>query len=125
MHPPLAHRLHIGGVVIPALGGRKAQVGPLRVSAPVDIIPSENKEAAKCEDGALWFDISTWKIFSFFYKCVVALACAGALVFLCHLGITHYNSVSYTTSICISISSCACFQFIMMQYVYVCRCLNF
>ena len=76
----------------------KARAGPLRVSAPADIILSENKgaakvgEAAKVGDGTPWFlNISTPQIFGFFWKVAQALACAGVLV---HLGITHYQSVS-------------------------------
>jgi hypothetical protein len=70
----------------------KARAGPLRVSAPADIILSENKGAAKVGDGTPWFlNISTPQIFGFFWKVAQALACAGVLV---HLGITHYQSVS-------------------------------
>ena len=104
MRPPLSHRVHFGGGWIPALPGHacKARVGPIRASIAAAVPLSEEKEPAKGEDGTPWFaNISTGKIFGLFLKGVVAMACVGALVFLCHLGITHYHSVSYIASICI------------------------
>ncbi|KAH7623897.1 hypothetical protein NADE_008711 [Nannochloris sp. 'desiccata'] len=72
----------------------KARAGPLRVSASADMILSENKEAANVEDGTPWFlNISMSQIFGLFLKFAVALACAGVLVSMFHLGITHYQNV--------------------------------
>ena len=95
MRPPLSHRVHFGGGLIPASGDHvnKARAGPLRVSAPADMILSENKDAAKVENGTPSFpNISMLQIFGFFLK--LAVACAGVVVFMCHLGLTHYQSVS-------------------------------
>ena len=59
------------------------------------MILSENKDAAKVENGTPSFpNISMLQIFGFFLKLAVALACAGVVVFMCHLGLTHYQSVS-------------------------------
>ncbi|KAL4527887.1 hypothetical protein Ndes2526B_g07681 [Nannochloris sp. 'desiccata'] len=87
MRPPLPHRVHLGGGLIPALPGHvnKTRVGPLRVSAPADMILSEYKEPAKGEDGTPWI-FKAWKLLDFF----VAI---GFVVFVCHLGITHYNNI--------------------------------
>ncbi|KAL4518448.1 hypothetical protein Ndes2437A_g04729 [Nannochloris sp. 'desiccata'] len=96
MRPPLSHGVHFRGGLIPAMGDHvnKARAGPLRVSASADMILSENKEAANVEDGTPWFlNISMSQIFGLFLKFAVALACAGVLVFMFHLGITHYQNV--------------------------------
>jgi hypothetical protein len=123
MRPPFPHRGHLGGGWIPALPGHANKLCPLRVSAPADMILSEYKEPAKGEDGTPWvFNVSTWKIFGLFFKCVVTVACSATLIFMCHLGITHYHSVSYIQAVF------RCFimrlsHLIIMQYVY--RFFNF
>jgi hypothetical protein len=100
MRSPFPHRVHLGGGLIPALPGHSNKFRPLRVSASADIILSEYKEPAKGEDGSPWvFNVSTRKIFGLFFKCVVTVACSATLVFMCHLGITYYHSVSHITSI--------------------------
>jgi hypothetical protein len=96
MRPRFPHRLHFGSGLMPALPGHANKFCPLRVSAPAVMIFSEYKEPAKGEDGTPWvFNVSMWKIFGLFLECVVAVACSGTLILMCHLGITHYHSVSY------------------------------
>ena len=59
------------------------------------MIVLDDKEPSKGEDGTPWFvKISTWQIFGLFCKCAVFVASAGALVFMCHLGSTYYQTVS-------------------------------
>ena len=96
MRPPLSQRVHLGGGLIPLPGdSNKAQVGLLRASMVADAPSSEKQEPPKGENGTPWFpNISMSQIFGFFVKLAVSLACAGVLVFMFHLGITHYQSVS-------------------------------
>ncbi|KAL4550593.1 hypothetical protein Ndes2526B_g08714 [Nannochloris sp. 'desiccata'] len=95
MRPPLSHRVRLGGGLIPLPGdSNKAQVGPLRASMAADAPSLEKQEPSKGENGTSWFpNISMSQIFDFFLKFAVSLACAGVLMFMCNLWLTHYQSV--------------------------------
>ena len=96
MRPPLSQRVHFGGGLIPLPGdSNKAQVGLLRASMVADAPSLEKEEPPKGENGTPWFpNIRMSQIFGLFFTVAVSLACAGVVVFMCHLGLTHYQSVS-------------------------------
>ena len=120
---PLPDRVPLGGGSFPLPGNGKARGGLVRVSAPADTILSDRcNETANVEDGdAPWVSrVSTWEIFGFFSQCIVAMACVGALVFLCHLGVAHYHNVSYITSICIIFIYCLVAFILQQCNMFIC-----
>jgi hypothetical protein len=101
MRPPLSHRVHLGGRLIPLPGdSNKAQVGPLRASMAADAPSLEKQEPFKAENGTSWL-LNAWKVLDFFSSGVVIMVGFAFLVYVSHLGITHSDSVSNISSNCI------------------------
>ncbi|KAL4547133.1 hypothetical protein Ndes2526B_g07916 [Nannochloris sp. 'desiccata'] len=93
MRPPLSHRVHLGGGLIPLPGdSNKAQVGPLRASMAADAPSLEKQEPSKGENGTSWL-LNAWKVLDFFSSGVVIMVGFALLVYVSHLGITHSDSV--------------------------------
>ena len=107
MRPPLTHRVHLGGGLIPTRLCHAFKAGaPLRVSIAADVTLSE---PAKDEDKPLGL---VKKVSDIVFMGVVWMVTASFLILICGLGITHSHPVSYIASICIISLFYYAFEFI-------------
>jgi hypothetical protein len=93
---------------------RGERARPLQASvASSDVTVTEKQDPVNGEGGtpSPFNDIWANNIFDFFFKCGVALASVGTIAFLCYLGITNKDVVSYIKELYFSGLICACFHF--------------